>query len=166
MFTARRFQNVLAVSVLLFFQPLAFAQVDTGTILGTIRDASGAVVSGAGVTVRNEGTSFSQTTRTSSSGEFVFTPLKIGKYSVEVEDQGFKKQRRTGIVVDIQQQVVSDFTLTVGDVSTEVEVTAAAPILQTENGSVGQVITGQVVNDLPLNGRNYTFLARLVQVPL
>ena len=162
MFTARRFRNVLAVSVLLFFQPLAFAQVDTGTILGTIRDASGAVVSGAGVTVRNEGTSFSQTTRTSSSGEFVFTPLKIGKYSVEVEDQGFKKQRRTGIVVDIQQQVVSDFTLTVGDVSTEVEVTAAAPILQTENGSVGQVITGQVVNDLPLNGRNYTFLARLV----
>ncbi len=162
MFAARYFRSALVLSGFLLVRSVAFAQVDTGTILGTVRDSSGAVVSGATVTVRNEGTSFTQSTKTSSAGEYVFTPLKIGKYTVEVEDQGFKKQRRTGIVLDIQQQAVSDFTLTVGDVSTEVEVTAAVPILQTENGSVGQVINGQEVNDLPLNGRNYTFLARLV----
>ena len=162
MFVARCFPNAVAISVLLFLPSLSFAQVDAGTILGRVRDNTGGVMAGATVTVQNEGTSFSQTTRTSATGEYVFTPLKIGKYSVEVEFQGFKKQRHTGLAVDIQQQVVSDFTLTVGDVSTEVDVTAAVPILQTENGSVGQVIAGQEINDLPLNGRNYTFLARLV----
>jgi hypothetical protein len=161
-FFAQRLNQVVLFSAFLGAANLAFAQVDAGTILGTVRDNTGAVIAGATVTVENEGTSFTQTTKTSSSGEYVFTPLKIGKYSVEVEDQGFKKQKRTGIVVDIQQQAVSNFTLTVGDVSTEIEVTAAVPILQTESGSVGQVISGQVINDLPLNGRNYTFLARLV----
>ena len=162
MFIARCYRVTLVFAALLSSSAVAWAQVDTGTILGTVRDSSGAIIAGATVTVTDEGTAFTQTTKTSSSGEYAFTPLKIGKYSVEVENQGFKKQRRTGLTVDIQQQVVADFTLSVGDVSAEVEVTAAAPILQTENGSVGQVISGQTVNDLPLNGRNYTFLARLV----
>src|ERR1700730_5945370 len=137
------------------------AQVDTGTILGTVHDNTGAVIPGASVTIRNEGTSFAQSTKTSSSGTFVFTPLRIGKYIVEVESPGFKKERRAGLELNIQQQLVADFNLSVGEVSTEVEVTAAAPILQTENGSVGQVIGAQSINNLPLNGRNYTFLARL-----
>ncbi len=162
MFTARCYRVGLTLLIAFTFSVITWAQVDTGTILGTVRDTSGAVVAGTTVTVRDEGTAFTETTKTSSSGEYAFTPLKLGKYSVEVENQGFKKQRRTGLTVDIQQQVVADFTLSVGDVTSEVEVTAAAPILQTENGSVGQVITGQTVNDLPLNGRNYTFLARLV----
>jgi len=140
---------------------LSYGQVDSGTILGTVRDNSGAAVANASVTVRNEGTDFSQTTTTSSSGTFVLTPLKIGKYSVEVQSPGFKKERRTGLELNIQQQLVADFNLQIGDVTTEVEVTAAAPILQTESGSVGQVINSHVINDLPLNGRNYTFLARL-----
>lgn len=139
-----------------------YAQVDTGTILGTVRDNSGAVVPNAKVTVRNEGTDFSQSATTSNTGTFIVTPLKIGRYSVEVESSGFKKQLRTGLDLNVQQQLVVDFTLSVGDVSSEVEVTTAAPILQTESGSVGQVINSQVINDLPLNGRNYTFLARLV----
>ena len=162
MSSAQQFSRVALCLAFIYSANIAFAQVDTGTILGTVRDNTGAVIAGATVTVQNEGTSFSQTTRTSTSGDYVFTPLRIGKYSVQVEYQGFKKQKHTGLTVDIQQQVVSDFTLTVGDVSTEVEVTAVAPILQTESGSVGQVISGQVINDLPLNGRNYTFLARLV----
>ncbi|MDQ6665199.1 MAG: TonB-dependent receptor, partial [Acidobacteriota bacterium] len=116
----------------------------------------------ATVTVRNEGTAFTQITKTSGSGAFVVPSLRIGKYSVEVESAGFKKERRTGLELNIQQQLVADFGLSVGDVSTEVEVTAAAPILQTESGSVGQVIESQTINNLPLNGRNYTFLARLV----
>jgi hypothetical protein len=139
-----------------------YAQVDTGTILGAVHDNTGAVIAGAKVTVRNEGTSLTQTNTTSASGEYVFTPLKIGRYSIEVESAGFKKERRTGVVVNIQQQAVADFSLSVGDITSEIEVTAAVPLLQTENGSVGHVIEGKTINDLPLNGRNYTFLARLV----
>ncbi|MGI8988334.1 MAG: TonB-dependent receptor domain-containing protein [Bryobacteraceae bacterium] len=138
------------------------AQVDTGTILGTVHDNTGAVIPNATVTVRNEGTSFTQVTKTSGGGTYVVTPLRIGKYSVEVESAGFKKERRNGLELNIQQQLVADFGLSVGDISSEVEVTAAAPILQTESGAVGQVIESQTINDLPLNGRNYTFLARLV----
>jgi hypothetical protein len=138
------------------------AQVDSGTILGTVRDNSGAIVPNATVTVRNEGTGFSQSTVTSSSGTYVLTPLKIGKYSVEVANPGFKKEVRNGLELNIQQQLVVDFSLQVGDISTEVQVTTATPILQTESGSVGEVINSHVINDLPLNGRNYTFLARLV----
>ena len=137
------------------------AQVDTGTILGTVRDASGAVVPDAKVSIFNEGTSFTQTTTTSASGNYVFTPLRIGVYSVAVEQPGFKKERKTGQQLNIQQQLVVDFVLEPGEVTTTVDVTGQAPILQTENGSVGQVVGSQSVNDLPLNGRNYTFLARL-----
>jgi hypothetical protein len=138
------------------------AQVDTGTIRGTVRDNTGAVIPGAAVKVVDEGTSFTQATKSNDSGIYVFTPLKIGSYTVEVEQQGFKRERRTGLQLNIQQQLVADFELAVGEVSTEVNVSAAAPILQTENGSVGQVIESKSINNLPLNGRNYTFLARLV----
>ncbi len=139
-----------------------YAQVDTGTILGTIRDNTGAVVPGATVTVRNEGTSFSQTTTSSPAGTYVFTALKIGRYTVDAEHPGFKKAVHSGLELNIQQQLVVDFDLSLGQVTSEVEVTGQAPLLQTENGSVGQVIERKEINDLPLNGRNYTFLARLV----
>lgn len=152
----------LALSACFFSAVALYAQVDTGTILGTVHDNTGAVIAGAKVTVRNEGTSFTKTNTTSPSGEYVFTPLKIGTYTVEVESPGFKKERRTGLIINIQQQVVSDFSLSVGDVTSEIEVTASVPLLQTESGSVGQVIEGKTINNLPLNGRNYTFLARLV----
>ena len=150
-----------AALALYFLAFSLWAQVDTGTVLGTVRDASNAVVPGVKVTIANEGTSFTQVTTTSSSGNYVFTPLRIGTYTVEVEHSGFKKQRKTRQELNIQQQLVVDFVLQPGEVTTTVDVSAEAPILQTENGSVGQVIGSQLVNDLPLNGRNYTFLARL-----
>jgi hypothetical protein len=122
--------------------PIA-AQVDTGTILGTVRDPTGAVVPGAKITVSNEGTAFTQVTTTSGSGTYVVTPLRIGAYTVEVEQPGFKKQRRTGQELNIQQQLVVDFSLEPGEVTTTVDVNEEAPILQTENGSVGQVVGGE-----------------------
>ena len=161
--TCARSRSLFAAAFVFFC--LAFtlqAQVDTGTILGTVTDATGAVIPAAKVTIRNEGTSITQSTTTSASGTYVFTPLRIGTYTVEVEKEGFKRQRRAGLELNIQQQLVADVALSVGEVSSEVEVTAAAPVLQTENGSVGQVVGAQAINDLPLNGRNYTFLARLV----
>jgi hypothetical protein len=156
------FIKVVAAMALLAFAGNLRAQVDTGTILGTVHDNSGAVVPGATVKIRNEGTSFTQSTETSSNGTYVFAALKIGQYTVEVEHAGFKKERRTALQLNIQQQLVVDFNLSVGDVTSEVQVTSSVPLLQTENGSVGQVIAGKTINNLPLNGRNYTFLARLV----
>ena len=139
----------------------AVAQVDTGALLGTVKDASGAVIPNAKVTLTNEGTSLTLTATTRGDGSYIFTPLKIGTYTVEAEAPGFEKGRNAGVVVNIQQQVVVDFTLVPGAVTQTVEVTSQAPLLQTQNGSVGQVVNSTAINDLPLNGRNFNFLARL-----
>ncbi|HZU26363.1 MAG TPA: carboxypeptidase-like regulatory domain-containing protein, partial [Bryobacteraceae bacterium] len=160
MLVSRPLRGILLFALAGFCLPV-LGQVDTGTIQGVVRDTSGAVVPGVKVTIRNEGTSIEQTTTTSSAGTYVFTPLRIGTYTVEVEQSGFKTERRTGLQLSIQQQLVADFTLQPGEVTSSVDVTGMAPILQTENGSVGQVVEGSTINDLPLNGRNYTFLARL-----
>ncbi len=167
MFSARRIRSVATLAGLLSLAFLTlsspvFGQVDTGSIRGTVRDNSGAVIQGATVTIQNAATSISQSTTTGDNGTYIFTPLKIGPYTVEVQHPGFKRERRSGIQLNIQDQLLVDFDLSVGDVTNEVQVTEAAPLLQTENGSVGTVIGTSQINDLPLNGRNYTFLARLV----
>jgi len=139
----------------------ASAQVDTGTILGTVRDPDGAVVPQAKVVLTNKGTGVSQTAETDADGRFIFTPLKTGAYQVEVEAVGFKKALRTGVELNIQEQAVVDFGLQTGDLSQTVEVTAEATLLQTTESSVGQAVSGQAINNLPLNGRDWTYLARL-----
>lgn len=150
----------IALPLLTAGSPL-YAQVDTGAILGTIKDQSGAVVPNAKMTLTNEGTSFSLTTSAGSDGSYIFTPIKIGTYSVTVEYQGFQTASHLHVKVDVQQQVVVDFTLQPGLVTQLIEVTAAPPLLETQNASVGQTVGARQVNDLPLNGRNYTFLAQL-----
>ncbi len=137
------------------------AQVDAGTLLGTVRDQSGAIVPGTKVTLRDEGTSLVITTTSGRDGSYIFTPIRIGMYTVEAEFQGFQKVRRTGIEVSIQAQIVVDLTLVPGAVTETVEVKSAAPLLQTQSGSVGEVMGSDSINDLPLNGRNFNFLARL-----
>src|SRR5437868_11910297 len=116
MFFKRFSQQILFSLTFVCLASTVKAQVDAGTILGTVHDNTGAVIPGASVTIRNEGTSFTQNTKTSNSGGYVFTPLRIGKYSVEVESPGFKKERRSGLELNIQQQLVADFSLSVGDV--------------------------------------------------
>src|SRR5208337_1447158 len=130
-------RRTLAVTgVVLFFVCLGgqslFGQVDTGTLLGTVKDQTGAVIPGAQVTLTNESTSFTLTTTTGADGAYVFTPIKIGRYTVEAEFKGFQKPRRTGIDVSIQSQIVVDFVLVPGAVTQTVEVTGQAPLLQTQ----------------------------------
>jgi hypothetical protein len=149
------------LTVLSGFSFVLQAQVDTGTILGTVRDSTGGVIPNATVRLTNEGTAATQTASTSEGGQYTFTPIRIGRYTVEVQIAGFQAQKKTGIQLDIQQQVVVDFSLEPGQVTSAVEVTASVPALQSENASVGQVVQTRAINDLPLNGRNYTFLARL-----
>ncbi len=138
-----------------------FGQVDTGSINGTITDQTGAVIPGVKVTAVNEGTGFVRTTVTHEDGTYVFTPVKIGSYTVTAEFKGFQRAERVHIAVDVQQQVVVDFALQPGAVTQTVEVTTAAPLLQTQSASLGQVVASNTINDLPLNGRNFVFLAQL-----
>jgi len=139
----------------------ALCQVDTGTISGTVRDSSGGVIPGATVTLTNDGTGQSISTTSGSVGEYTFSPVKIGHYSVSAEIKGFQKVRQNNVTVDVQQKVVVDFALPVGQSIETVIVDTAPPALQTEEASVGQVIEEEAINALPLNGRNFTFLAQL-----
>ena len=154
--------TMTAVLLLLFLSaPPVRAQVDTGTILGTVTDASGAAISGAKVTLTNEGTSAALSTTTAPDGSYKFTPVKIGSYKLTTSFQGFQTITQTNVVVNVGTDVVINFNLKPGAVTQTVEVVAAVPVLQTQNASVGQVVDSRSVNDLPLNGRNFTFLAQL-----
>src|SRR5712692_466261 len=153
---------VLATLVVLLFSaaPLR-AQVDAGTILGTVSDASGGSVRGATVTLTNEGTNASLSATTGSDGTYKFTPVKIGTYKLTATLQGFTTVAQKNVTVNVGQDVVVDFSLKPGSVSETVEVVSSIPVLETQDASVGQVVDQRNVDRLPLNGRNFTFLAQL-----
>ncbi len=154
-----RLALILVVSSV-FLQPL-WAQVDTGSVVGTVEDQSRAVMPGVTVTLQNEATAYIETTKTGPAGNYVFSPVKIGTYTVSVQMSGFEKAVQRHIDVNIQQQVLANFTLHPGVVTQSVNVTGAPPQLQTQNGSVQQEVGEKAIVDLPLNGRNSTFLAQL-----
>ena len=139
----------------------AKAQVDTGTILGTITDTSGAVIPGANVTLVNQLTAARLTTTCGPDGRFDFTPLKIGTYRIEVNYPGFKKFTVQNLQLNIQQQTLVNVVLQPGEVTESVVVSSAPELMQTQSGSVGQVIEEKSVENLPLNGRDYTMLVLL-----
>jgi len=155
------FGTGLVVLLLLLGVTPLYGQVDTGAVLGTITDQSGAVVSGATVTLTNEGTKAALSMTSGSDGGYKFTPVKIGSYTVSATSKGFQTTETRHVVVDIGAQVVVDLALRPGTVSETVEVTAAAPLMQSQDASVGQVVDEKSVLSLPLNGRNFTFLAQL-----
>jgi hypothetical protein len=139
-----------------------YAQFDTGAVLGTVTDSSGASVNGAAVTLTNEGTSAAVTFTTAADGAYKFTPVKIGTYKLSVGLAGFQTAVQHGITVSVGQSVVVDISLKPGAVNETVEVTSSAPVLQSQDASVGQIVDSRAVNNLPLNGRNFTFLAQIV----
>jgi len=139
----------------------AVAQVDTGTIAGTVRDSQGASVANAAVTIVDIATNATVKTNTDSTGDFVSPPLKPGTYKVAVEATGFKTQTRPSIVVRVQDRIRLDFDMAVGAVSENVVVTAETPAIQSETSSLGEVVAAKQIEDLPLNGRDYVQLATL-----
>lgn len=138
-----------------------FGQVDEGSITGTVQDTSGAVVAKAHVTLLNTDQGFSMESTTSGSGSYTFSPVRIGHYTVTVTAPGFAKTTQENLVVTVSQNLQVNVQLKPGAATETVEVTEAPPALQTEDASVGQVVSEQSVNSLPLNGRNFTFLAQL-----
>jgi len=137
------------------------AQVETGKIVGSVKDPTGAVVSGAAVTVTEIQTNVEKKSTTNSQGEYVVTELKSGIYTVSIEHAGFKKAKQTQFKLDVNQVVRVDFTLALGAVNEEMVVTAAEPLIESETSSIGQVIEQARVNDLPLDGRDFVQLAYL-----
>jgi hypothetical protein len=137
------------------------AQVDTGSISGTVSDPSGAVVKGANVRLLNEGTGAELTTTASDAGVYTFSPVRIGSYTLSVTAPGFQTIRQH-VTVNVGAAVLANFMLKPGSISETVEVTSTTPQLQTQDASVGQVVDARNVNNLPLNGRNFTFLAQTV----
>jgi hypothetical protein len=137
------------------------AQTTEGAIVGTVTDPSGATIAGAVVTVTNMDTGISVRATSDATGNYVITPLHIGRYSVAVEASGFKKSVRSDITVNVQDRVRVDASLEVGAVTDTVEVAAAAPLLETDTSYLGEVVESQRIVDLPLNGRFFTRLAVL-----
>lgn len=137
------------------------AQVTTGTILGTVRDHTGAVVAGAVVVVTETNKGTSQNYQTDEMGGYNAPFLVPGTYSVSVEQQGFKKEVRTGIVVQVDQKARIDFTLSVGAVTETISVVGAAPLIKSDSSELGEVITEQSIREMPLNGRNFATLVYL-----
>src|SRR6059036_158830 len=153
---------LLASSLLaIAFAPETTAQVERGSIVGTTSDKSGAVVPGVEVTVTNESTNVAVVVRTDDSGNYAAVNLLAGSYTVSAKNIGFSNQVFKGFVLQVGQEARLNIVLEVGDVEQVVEVNAVAPLLQTENASVGQVIAPEPIAALPLNGRNFVQLAIL-----
>jgi hypothetical protein len=135
------------------------AQTFRGTILGTVTDASGAVLSGAKVTVKNLGTGLERTTETSADGSYSLPELPIGTYSVTVTLNGFQTSVANDVTVDVASERRVDAHLKPGQVSTKVEVSAdELPLVETTTNTLGGVLTAQTVENMPVNGRDYTKL--------
>jgi hypothetical protein len=137
------------------------AQTDQGAITGIVQDASGALIPNAHVTVTNIDTGLALETKSNNSGIFVFSPLKIGNYTVTASSPGFQTVTRQNLHLDAQQRLSVNLSLPAGAVSQTVEVTSDAPVLQTQDAAVGQVISTKEINDTPLNGRNWVYIAQL-----
>jgi hypothetical protein len=150
-----------AAACMLLSAGAAFAQTDQGTISGSIRDSSGASIPGAKVTLTDTATGFVITETTDASGNYTATPLKLGTYTVKVEAKGFAAATQDNVQVNVSTITTADLQLGVEGTSQNVVVTSAPPSLQTEEASTGQVVSSKVINDTPLNGRNFTFIAQL-----
>lgn len=146
---------------LLALAPRAAAQNIYASLTGTVSDQKGGLIPGASITAQNVGTGMSRSTATDAHGNYLLPQLPAGTYDLEVEYKGFKKDIRTGIVLQVGQTAREDFQLLVGEVSQTVQVTASAPVVDSETASVGQVVNNTQIIELPLNGRNFNQLPML-----
>ncbi|HEX7085587.1 MAG TPA: carboxypeptidase-like regulatory domain-containing protein [Vicinamibacterales bacterium] len=140
----------------------AYAQAVTGTLLGTVTDSTGGVVTGAQVTITNEGTGYTRVVRTDASGEYTAPQIPTGRYTILTEMDGFKASAVSGIEVGVDQRVRIDVALEVGAMTESVTIEAATPLVQTSSSELGTTVTDDEIEALPLNGRNFVSLTRTV----
>jgi len=157
---ARRW--LLLLSLGFFLAHPVFASGPTGTITGTVTDPSGAVVAKAHITARNVATNAVREAETNGDGDYTLALLPLGRYQVTAESKGFRKSVFDNVVVDVDQTVRIDFALVVGAPTEEVKVNDTPPAIQTDTSTLGQVVNNRLVQELPLNERNFLNFALLV----
>ncbi len=150
---------VLLLTLTLVFLSSASAQVANGAISGTVTDPSGAIVAGATVTIINSATGAGRTLQTDSAGFYSAEGLTVGQYKITVSKSGFQSSVTEGIQIDPGTRRTNNVTLTVGEVSSSVEVTTNAQQIDTETSESGGTINEQQIGNLMLNGRNFQTLA-------
>lgn len=155
-------RSILLGTVLMLFGVFpVLAQQSTAKIVGNVMDPSAAAVAGATITVTSLATSQTKSAQTSADGEYVISQLPIGEYTMLVEAPGFSTKSIKGIVLQVDQEARIDVNLNLGSTSDTVTVQAEAPVLVTDNSSVGQVIENKAIVNMPLNGRAFWQLAQL-----
>ena len=151
----------IALAILLLVHGPLFAQTTSGTILGVIKDESGAVLPGVTVTITNQETSSKRTVLSDDSGFFNAPELAVGRYELRAELSGFNTGMIRGVNLQIGQEVVVNPILKVGELSENVTVTGEAALVETTSATVAAVVDEKQIRDLPLNGRSFTQLALL-----
>jgi hypothetical protein len=149
------------LSVLLFAAAAAIAQIQTGRIVGTVYDPNKAVVPNATVTVTNRDTKVAQKVVTNGTGNYVAPALNPGIYEIHVTAAGFRTVAQRGVEMQVGKDLLLDFDLALGETTSVIEVNSTVPLLNSESGSLGHVMTNRQIVDLPLNGRGFNELARL-----
>ena len=148
---------------LLAVGPVARAQVVNATVLGTVKDTSGSVVPNATVVVTNTQTGVSRSVVADTAGDYAVRALLPGAYTVSAEFQGFKKTVLTGITLNVDQEARIDITLSPGPLVQTVEVKSSAPLINTEDSTIGAIVNERQMVDLPLDGRDFMQLTLLSQ---
>jgi len=159
LFAPCRFAAVLGPLILFAF--VASAQITTADIVGRVADSSGAALTTAKLVLISLDTNIERATQANESGDYIFNLLPPGRYSLRVEASGFKTFHVTEITIAAGDRARIDASMQVGGTSESITVTGEIPALQTDSSTVGTAVTGRLVQDLPLNGRNYIQLAQL-----
>jgi hypothetical protein len=154
-------QFALSAAALFLLASAVWGQQPTAQLTGLITDVTNAAIPGASIDVTNVNTGITRSTTSNNSGNYVFPVLDPGSYTIVVKKTGFDEVTRSGIELSVSQVARFDFKLQVGTSTVSIDVSAAAPVLETSTASLGQVIGPKPIRDLPLNGRNFLQLARL-----
>jgi hypothetical protein len=144
----------LVLSCFIACSARAFGQTTTGSVYGTVSDASGAVISGTTITAINQHTAAVKTTKSGATGDYTFAVLDPGDYKITGTMAGFQSQTQSGVHLDAAQNVHVNFTLQVGETSQNVTVEAGTTLVDTRGSEIGETVDQQRIQDLPLNGRN------------
>src|SRR5437016_3664096 len=150
-----RFVIAIVVLIALGTSSLAFSQTATATIVGVVKDSSGALIPGVSIAVKHTDTGQTRTAISSDSGSYNVPLLPVGAYELTTTMPGFKQQVRSGINLVIGQEAVIDMTLEVGAAAEQITVSEEAPLVNTTLSSTSGLITEQQIKDLPLNGRSF-----------
>src|SRR5262245_35003803 len=162
-FHLSRLPICLAVALLAcLFHPISSSAQTAATLVGDITDSNGALAPNVTVTVINEGTKIERKVVTNEAGQYRVTPLNPGTYTIQVEAAGFKREVRTGVVLEVGAVLEVDFSLQLGQVTETINITGVTQVLKTEESSVGNVVDSRELQHLPVNQRNYTRLILLM----